>query len=36
MHHLDKASEDNERNYYKIINNKDEESNCCSNCWTNC
>ena len=28
---LDKASEDNERNYYKIINNQ-VKNYCCSNC----
>ena len=33
---LDKASEDNERNYYKIINNQGEEIICCSDCWINC
>ena len=29
---LDKASEDNERNYYKIMNSQGEEVYCCANC----
>ena len=33
---LDKASEDNERNYYKITNNHGEDSYCCSDCRFNC
>ena len=33
---LDKASEDNERNYYKITNNHGEEDYCCSDCRLNC
>ena len=31
---LDKASEDNERNYYKISNSSGEDINCCSDCRT--
>ena len=33
---LDKASEDNERNYYKITNNRGRRSYCCSDCRFNC
>ena len=33
---LDKASEDNERNYYKIIQYPWRRYNCCSNCRLGC
>ena len=33
---LDKASEDNERNYYKITNNDWRRNHSCSNCRFDC
>ena len=32
---LDKASEENERNYYKLTHNKRRGNHNCSDCWLN-
>ena len=34
MLHLDKASEDNERNYYKIKDTQNNDISCSSDCWS--